>query len=110
MPAQEHLEFGADQELVLVLAPLFSGLVSLAASSWIIVEVFTTRKKLYTVYNRLLLGMSIIDVLTSIAYMFGPLPMPSDYEETPGTLGNEATCTAQGFFVQLGIIPPICKY
>jgi len=71
------------------------------------VEVMTTKAKRSTVYNRLLLGMSIADVMTSIGYMFSTFPMPTSVEELPWTFGTATTCTVQGFFVQLGIVPPV---
>ncbi|OEU22915.1 hypothetical protein FRACYDRAFT_205530 [Fragilariopsis cylindrus CCMP1102] len=51
--------------------------------------------------------MSIIDVFVSIAYMFSTIPSPKSSYEVIWAFGNIQTCTAQGFFIQLGIIPPI---
>ena len=104
------LEFGPKVEIFLSILPLFSGFLSLIGSGWIIVEVVTTRAKIQTVYNRLLLGMSVVNAFTSVAYMFSTIPMPVDSTDAVWAHGNTQTCTAQGFFIQLGIIPPICKY
>jgi hypothetical protein len=50
---------------------------------------------------QLLITLSIFDILASIAYAFTSLPTPkSDFID--GSKGNDATCTAQGFFIQLG--------
>jgi hypothetical protein len=54
-----------------------------------------------TTYHRLLAGISIFDLLLSTALAFGPLPMPANVGY-PGAFGNQQSCTAQGFFVQLG--------
>lgn len=89
---------------------LISGFISFCSSAWIIVEVLTTRAKLVSVYNRLLLAMSIADILSSIGHMLGPLPIQEEYDyEVSYAEGNETTCNAQGFLVQLGIVAPICK-
>lgn len=103
------LEFNVPSEKFLGVLPLFSGSLSLFGSSWIIVEVATTKAKRHSVYNRLLLGMSIVDVSTSIAYMFTTIPIPAGTDEVLWAYGNTHTCTAQGFFIQLGIVPPVCE-
>jgi len=72
-------------------------------SGWIIVEVMTTKAKRHSAYNRLLLGMSIVDVMSSIAYMFGTAPMTPGEGEMAWASGTITTCTVQGFFIQLGL-------
>ena len=47
--------------------------------------------------------MSAFDIIGSIAYAFTSLPIPPDYY-FEGAKGTEATCTAQGYFIQLGTI------
>jgi hypothetical protein len=70
------------------------------------------------VYYQLMIGLSICDVLSSIAWGLGPLPVKSDIfpalgidpdlvperetAEFYGSHGNDATCTAQGFLLHLG--------
>ena len=103
------LEFDSAEEKFLGLLPMFTGFLSVLASGWIIVEVLTTKAKLYTVYNRLLLAMSIVDIMASIAYMFSTIPAPKGSHEVIWAFGTVQTCTAQGFFVQLGLVAPICK-
>ena len=99
-----------EAERFLSFLPMFTGFLSVLGSGWLIIEIVTTRSKLHTVYNRLLLSMSIIDVFVSIAYMFSTIPSPKSSYEVIWAFGNIQTCTAQGFFIQLGIIPPICKF
>ena len=71
-------------------------------------------------YYRLMLAMSISDFITSIAWFFTTWPIPSDAnspgdkvygdevygDEVYGNSGTMQTCTAQAFFLQLGIITP----
>lgn len=99
-----------EAERFLSFLPMFTGFLSVLGSGWLIIEIVTTRSKLHTVYNRLLLSMSIVDVFVSIAYMFSTIPSPKSSYEVIWAFGNIQTCTAQGFFIQLGIIPPICKF
>lgn len=59
----------------------------------------------YHTYHRLLLSMSIFDVLSSCALFMSTWPIPAD---TPskivyGAVGNQGTCSAQGFFVQFSM-------
>jgi hypothetical protein len=102
--------FDSEAEKFLSILPMLTGFLSVLGSGWLIIEIVTTKSKLYTVYNRLLLSLSIIDVFVSIAYMFSTIPSPKFSYEVIWAFGNIQTCTAQGFFIQLGIIPPICKF
>lgn len=64
-------------------------------------------------YYRLMLAMSISDFMVSFAWFCTTWPIPKDENsiDNPsdyvyGNSGTIQTCTAQGFFVQLGIITP----
>eukprot|EP00536_Pseudo-nitzschia_multiseries_P005228 jgi/Psemu1/163798/gw1.95.95.1 len=51
--------------------------------------------------------MSISDLMTSVAWFCSTWPIPADAPPgIYGNIGNRKTCTAQGFFIQLGIITP----
>jgi hypothetical protein len=50
-------------------------------------------------YYRLLVAMSICDVVGSLALSFGVTPIPRE-TLLSGARGTTATCTAQGFFIQ----------
>jgi hypothetical protein len=45
----------------------------------------------------------LFDILGSTAYALTTLPTPES-DEVYGAKGNEKTCTAQGFFIQIGTI------
>lgn len=53
-----------------------------------------------SIYHRLVLGMSIADLLSSCAFCFGTYPIP-DGSPVSGARGNQMSCNVQGFFVQL---------
>mmetsp|Transcript_7611 Transcript_7611/g.8813 ORF Transcript_7611/g.8813 Transcript_7611/m.8813 type:complete len:907 (-) Transcript_7611:452-3172(-) len=64
-------------------------------------------------YYRLMLAMSCSDFIVSFAWFMTTWPIPSDDNsyDTPSekvsyNLGNMQTCTAQAFFIQLGIVTP----
>jgi len=67
-------------------------------------EVLRDAKKMTMVYHRLLLAMSIGDVVLSFTLFLGSWPIPYETENVFMAFGNTATCSAQGFFLQLGII------
>ena len=105
-------DYSIEQSRTLSILTAVTGFLSFLGSAWIIVEVVTTRAKMHTTYNRLLLGMSIVEAMASVGYMFNTLPIPAGSygsEWVFWAFGTVSTCTAQGFFIQLGIIPPFCK-
>jgi hypothetical protein len=65
-----------------------------------------------TMLQQLVCGMSIFDIFSSLGNIFSTLPIPEyQYFESSstsiptgvyGAKGNANTCTAQGFFIQLG--------
>eukprot|EP00980_Cylindrotheca_fusiformis_P016813 scaffold5067_cov139-Cylindrotheca_fusiformis.AAC.7 len=94
-----------------------AGFLSAMGSSFILWDVFVVSKKRnqnrrLTMLHQLVCGMSFFDVFSSIGNMFSTLPVReyrySESTTTPrpsgvyGAKGNSATCTAQGFFLQLG--------
>lgn len=80
-------------------------------SLFIIYDVCKKPTSQQTIHHHLLLLLSIVDCLSSIAWAFSTLPSPAtdeygDPTHVYGARGNDATCTAQGFFVQLGLTSP----
>ena len=109
--SKKIIQFGADTELkraLLAWIPRFSGFLSLSGSILIIFDVLKDRKKRTAVYNQLVLAMSLFDICSSIAWIFSTAPIPENQYGSPtgiyGAIGNEGTCTAQGFFYQLGLV------
>jgi hypothetical protein len=62
------------------------------------------------VYNRILLILSSFGILSSFAFGASTLPIPKDSlcAQSNGVLalGNEASCSLQGFFLTLGAVVP----
>jgi len=75
---------------------------------------FAQRKTLNnSAYYRLMLAMSTTDFIVSFAWFCTTWPIPKDelVLDSPsakvyGNIGTPNTCTAQAFFIQLGIITP----
>ncbi len=75
---------------------------------------FAQRKNLKnSAYYRLMLAMSVSDFIVSGAWFCTTWPIPRDElsldnpsESVYGNIGTQGTCTAQAFFIQLGIITP----
>ena len=87
--------------------------MSIIGSATICFKIFHSdnlRDTLSKTKQRLLLGMSIMDILNSIAYAFAAYPIPEDAPfayDVYGNKGNTTTCEAQGFFIQLGFSVPL---
>ena len=96
------------QQIALALIPKFSSFLSLFGSGWIFIEVISQpNQKLNRPYHRLLLAMSVYDILESVWNFGSTWPIPKG---TPGIIwpmGTTATCTAQGFFLQLSLAVPM---
>jgi hypothetical protein len=95
------------QRAVLAIMPKISATLSMAGSVWIITEVATHKVKRQQVYHRILLAMSIYDILESMWNFASTWPIPEGTENIHNPLGNTATCTAQGFFLQFGLAIPM---
>ena len=64
------------------------------------------KRKLQRPYYRILLGMSCIDAITSFWLGLSTWPIPRGTAGVYAPVGTTATCTAQGFFIQLMVISP----
>ena len=101
--------FSPRQQTILVWTPRISGIISALSSLWIIGHVILTHGSHYTVFHELIMSMSVCDILVSTADALSTLPIPryDDNGDPTGFLGargTEATCTAQGFLIELGLI------
>lgn len=102
-----------DQVIVAIL-PKISALSSLFCGIWIVQEVLTDDdrkrgiKKRENVYNRLLMMMSLYDILYSIWNFASTWPVPAGTPFVYEAIGTQGTCVAQGFFLQFaGMAVPL---
>ena len=94
-------------EVAFAIVPKIPALLSVMGSTFIVYDAMFRRapagtKKTVTSYHRLLVSMSVCDILSSAALFLSTWPVPSDTPFVYQALGTTQTCTAQGFFVQIG--------
>ena len=87
---------------VFVIVPSITGSISFLSS--LAVAFVILRSKSNGVYHRILLLMSLCDMMSSSAIALATLPMPSDviYPFAFPSYGTKETCEVQGFMIQFG--------
>jgi hypothetical protein len=101
------MSFSSKQK-AMAIAPKITSALSIAGSCIIVFQVLKggrseRKRKLSTVSNRLLLGMSICDILVSACFFLTSWPIPRGTYNVYGAVGTQGTCIAQGFFSQFSI-------
>lgn len=96
-------DLSANQEITLILFQIFSAILSLIGSSLIVFKIVRNinRNKSSTPYDRIILGLSSCDIVSSITYAVAPFLLPSATSKRVWALGNDTTCTWLGFLSQL---------
>ena len=92
------------QEIILYLLQLSAGTLSLIGSGAILFKISRNLRRdssSTTPYDRIILGLSACDVISSLTYALGPFLLPRDTSKRVWAVGNESTCTFLGFFNQL---------
>ncbi len=84
--------------------------ISIISSSLIIIAIFRSPRRWGTIYHRIMLGMSSMDILTSLAMVFKTLPVPKteDIYNLEMASGTQGTCNAQGFTLFMGLTGSLC--
>lgn len=92
-----------EQDIALVLLQIFSSTLSLIGSSIIVFKILRSlhRSKSSTPYDRIILGLSSCDIVSSFTYMLAPFLLPRATSNRVWAFGNETTCTWLGFLAQL---------
>lgn len=91
------------QARTLAMLPKTTGAISIVGSSLIALSVLRSPEKMAKSYHRLLLGMSLVDMLVSLWEALSTWPMPAD-SGAMFAFGNSMTCNMQGFFIQIYIV------
>jgi len=82
-----------------------SGAISTIASTCLIVHILRSDDCLSKTYHRLIFGLSIADILSSLAFILGPIMIPREMDYIiPHAIGNMTTCTLQGFLKDFGLV------
>ena len=87
----------------IAILPKISAFLSLMGSTMILISVLRSKKNRQSMQQRIVCAMSFFDFLVSIAWVATGLFVPSSFKEKgfPLAIGNEASCNAQGFIIQL---------
>ena len=97
----EPLDDGRYKALILLAIP--SAVLSIAGSTAIIYMVCSKKTRRWTPYTRLLLCMSICDIILSVHLAMGSFMRPEATSNRPWAVGNEATCAFSGWVGQLSL-------
>lgn len=130
MPVYQADSYSNAQNIAIAIVPKFSGTLSLLGSLFIVISILgnkcnnnnnlrsnrsrqrrmrsrrtqrSTRKR-SNVQMRLLLGLSICDIIQSTCHIMSTWPIPRDtiYGFFMYNVGNQTTCTIQGFLLLFG--------
>ena len=84
------------------IVPTITGTISCASSAVVIFIILRSMRN--TAYHRIMLAMSLSDVLSSTAIALTTIPMPSDviYAYAGSSYGTTGTCVAQGLAYTIG--------
>jgi len=96
--------FGSDWKHEYVWITRASGFVSLCGTFSIVLYILTDSTRRKNIFNQLMLGMSCLDFIYSIAWIVSTAAVPLD-PDAPiyGARGTEATCAIQGVMFQIGL-------
>ena len=117
LPLVEN-EWTETQKIILALAWKICGMLSLVGSIYVIHDIIGNperrKMKLPHIYNRIMIGMSVSDLLTTIsAFILSTWPIPRDTLHDDivwGNVGNTLTCDIQGAVIQFGALCGIFYY
>lgn len=105
------------QQIAVAILPKFTAALSIFGSSVVCIlgyrnlrrsnlshagRVDASRNKKST-YHRLLIGLSVCDLMASVAWFFTTWPIPRGTPNVFGASGNPYTCSAQAFFAQFSV-------
>jgi hypothetical protein len=89
-----------EQEIVLSVLMIFSGVLSILGSSIIVYIVIKNTNKTMP-YDRIMLGLSCSNIVSSFSYVVTPFLLPVATSQRVWASGNEVTCSLLGWLTQL---------
>jgi hypothetical protein len=101
--------FTDTQMKTLAIVPKFSAAIGIAGDLIIIIEILVLDRpnKIKRTIHRILLAMSICDMIASFGFFLSTWPIPKEEEGLFYNVGNETTCVWQGFIIQWSISVPL---
>ena len=102
----EVSDLSVPQEMTLVVLQICASVLSLIGSTTIVYKIVRnlSAKKVTTPYERIILGLSSCDILSSITFAISPFLLPSDSSQRIVAIGSDATCQTMGFMLQFSSI------
>ncbi len=90
----------------LAIIRIVSGIISTISSSTLIWMIVRSQEGICTTQHRILLGLSIFDIVSSLTYAtFSTTAAPSDINYYMwNARGDQTTCTVQGFLIGVGVL------
>jgi len=87
---------------IVSLIPMVTGSISCIGSVIIIALILRSQSGLSSAYHRIIFGLSVSDIIHSLALGLVSIPMPKGTPNAWKALGNLTTCDLQGFFYMFG--------
>jgi hypothetical protein len=82
-----------------LIAQVSTASISFISSSFIAGGIIRSDGGLTSPYRRIIFGISLSDILQSLAAIFGPLSVPKSSPVGIWAMGNDFTCRTDGFFI-----------
>ncbi|GKY92089.1 hypothetical protein MPSEU_000180300 [Mayamaea pseudoterrestris] len=107
------------QMVAMAITPKISGLLSMLGSGYIVRDCLrqlksgergrggTVTTSSGHIYQRLMIGMSISDMIMSFGFVLSTLLAPKDTPNMWGNIGNTQSCTFSGMFNLFGVTPTL---
>ena len=89
------------QEIAMSVLYVLSSSLSIIGSSAIVYKVISDRCHA-TSYDRLMLGLSVCDIVASVGFALTPFLLPGETSPRVWAMGSDSSCTFVGFLTQLG--------
>jgi len=102
MDLEETLSLTNEQEEVMSICMVISGLLSMFGSTTIVYRVLK-KKKNTKPFDRIMLGLSSFDIIGSFSFVLTPFAVPAASSPRVWAAGNDATCSFLGYLSQLSI-------
>ena len=94
------------QEMTLSLLQISSATLSIIGSTIIIYQVWNCERHRRMSYGRILLGLSLADLVASTSFALAPFLLPADTSQRVWASGNNVSCNFLGFWSQLAYLAP----
>jgi G protein-coupled glucose receptor regulating Gpa2 len=94
--------FNEAQSIALAVIPKISGTVGMMFCAVIIFTVMRDKNRRNKTYHRLLVGLSVVDMICAFWLALSTWPIPVE-SNVLWASGNDGTCTLQGFFTSFGV-------